>query len=64
MYVMFVIFNIAALFAFLVWLALIEDKIEEVAEKAADDACRDMDERCQNIKWRYRSLKSKLETTI
>mgnify|MGYP001231897097 FL=1 len=64
MYVLFVIFTIAALFAFIVWLALIEDKIEEVAEKAADDACRDMDERCQNIKWRYRSLKSKLETTI
>jgi len=59
---LFVILTLAGLTAFIIWIALIEDKIEFEAEKAADDACKEMEERCQRIKWKYRSLKSKLET--
>ena len=59
---LFVILTLAGLTAFIIWIALIEDKIEFEAEKAADKACKEMEERCQRIKWKYRSLKSKLET--
>tara|TARA_Y100000022_G_scaffold101917_1_gene87969 strand:- start:4781 stop:4975 length:195 start_codon:yes stop_codon:yes gene_type:complete len=59
---LFVILTLAGLTAFIIWIALIEDKIEFEAQKAADEACKEMEERCQRIKWKYRSLKSKLET--
>ena len=44
----------------LIWLSLIEDKIDRVSEDEADKACRDLDLKINELKGRYKWLKSNM----
>ena len=44
----------------LIWLSLIEDKIDRVSENEADKECRDLDLKINELKGRYKWLKSSM----
>jgi hypothetical protein len=54
------IFALLAVIALLIWLATIEDKIDRVSRLEADNACYDLDLKINELKGRYRWLKSNM----
>ena len=54
------IFALLAVIALLIWLATLEDKIDRVSRLEADNACYDLDFKINELKGRYRWLKSNM----
>ena len=54
------IFALLAVIALLIWLATLEDKIDRVSRLEADNACYDLDSKINELKGRYRWLKSNM----
>lgn len=54
------ILSLAFITWLLVWLALIEDKIEQIASLEADNATYELDIKINELKGRYKWLKSNM----
>jgi hypothetical protein len=60
MFIIMLILSLAFITWLLVWLALIEDKIEERSSLEADNATYELDLKINELKGRYKWLKSNM----
>lgn len=60
MFIIMLILSLAFITWLLVWLALIEDKIEQIASLEADNATYELDIKINELKGRYKWLKSNM----
>jgi hypothetical protein len=60
MFIIMLILSLALITWLLVWLALIEDKIEERSSLEADNATYELDLKINELKGRYKWLKSNM----
>ena len=60
MFIILLILSLAFITWLLVWLALIEDKIEQIASLEADNATYELDIKINELKGRYKWLKSNM----
>ena len=60
MFIIMLILSLALITWLLVWLALIEDKIEERSSLEADNATYELDLKINELKGRYKLLKSNM----
>lgn len=60
MFIIMLILSLAFITWLLVWLALIEDKIEQIASLEADNATYELDVKINELKGRYKWLKSNM----
>jgi|TARA_A200000159_G_scaffold35323_1_gene31785 hypothetical protein len=60
MFIIMLILSLALITWLLIWLALIEDKIEERSSLEADNATYELDVKINELKGRYKWLKSNM----
>jgi hypothetical protein len=60
MFIIMLILSLALITWLLIWLALIEDKIEERSSLEADNATYELDLKINELKGRYKWLKSNM----
>lgn len=60
MFIIMLILSLALITWMLIWLALIEDKIEERSSLEADNATYELDVKINELKGRYKWLKSNM----
>ena len=60
MFIVMIILSFAFIVWLLIWLALIEEKIERISSLEADNATYDLDLKINELKGRYKWLKSNM----